>query len=279
MALFLFILPLTIFAVSKTESYKDIIEKAFNLSLQKERNQAINLLNVAAKKESKKNPQALKDIKEAIEQIATVFYTEKAQQAYELANSVAMTDSGLALTQLRESNKIEPENLTIEGAIIRIMIATGDCSGAEKRVEKWLDIANLNETVALLHAQTKICLGKYDEFKHIKSAVIDIKNSTLLTIWQLSEAEVLNKQGQFQKSNELLTEMEGAATSTNVANPEIFYWKFKNNTELKLPADTFGQKYINSCKALTQRSIQSFSFYPFLCKRVTEVESALKASK
>lgn len=304
---------------AKTESYKDIIEKSYNLSLQKERNQAISLLVSAFKKESKKNLVANKELKEALEQIATVFYTEKAQQMYELANSVAITDVNLALNQLREANKIEPENLIIESANIRLMMASGDCSGAEKRVEKWLDILNMSETVALLHGQVKICNGKFEDYRKIKNS-IDLKNSNYFQIWQLSEAEVLNKQGQFQKSLDLLNETEQMVTTgvssqntlntgtesttggglkgsnKNITNgsqnsissagansalihPDIFYWKYKNNIELKQNSDFLGLKYVNSCKSLSQRSIQMFSYYPFLCKKTSEVEAAIKASK
>ena len=127
------------FGVS-TETYKDIIEKAYNLSLQKDRTQATAILLAALKRESKKTT-AQKEISNALEQIAKIFLSDKAQQLYELGLSLKNTDPQMALGKLQEASRLEPDNLSIEIAMDRISIGSGDCDTAWNRLQKikeWL---------------------------------------------------------------------------------------------------------------------------------------------
>ena len=56
---------------SKSETHKDIIAKAYNLSLQKDRQQALLILNAAIKKETR--PQAVAELKKQLQNLHRSF--------------------------------------------------------------------------------------------------------------------------------------------------------------------------------------------------------------
>ena len=59
-------------------------------------------------------------------------------------------------------------------------------------------------------------------------------------------------------------------------NPQIQYWFWKLQTELKDNSEKSAQKYISECKKLTSRKLRIYQVDPFLCRNVTEVENFLK---
>ncbi|HWU44304.1 MAG TPA: hypothetical protein VN132_12725, partial [Bdellovibrio sp.] len=104
LAALLFSRPLFAQPNAKAETYKDIIEKAYNLSLQKDRQQALNILLSALQKETR--PQNIAELRKVLSDVSHVFFSDKAQQLYETGISFRKTDLNQAQTKLTEALRI-----------------------------------------------------------------------------------------------------------------------------------------------------------------------------
>ena len=252
------------------ETYQDIIEKAYNLSLQKDRTQAVTILLAALKKESKKST-AQKELSAALDQVSKVFYSDKAQQLYELGLSLKSTDPSLSASKLQEAARLEPENASIEVALARLALANGDCAAVAGRLMKQKDLVIAIEDLRLVAAQTALCQGKFNDYLTSKNGN-DVKNSSLSSFWQTAEMEYLYRTGAFAKVQEAALSLQKQDPSF----PEALYWQWKSELELKIKADKVGQKYLSQCKTLNSRQQRVFLPEPMLCRRTPEVESFLK---
>lgn len=255
---------------ASTETYRNIIEKAHNLSLQKDRSQAVSILVGALKRESRKSA-AQKELSAALDQVAKVFYSDRAQQLYELAISLRSTDAATALARLQEASRLEPENASIEIALARQSIAGGDCAGAATRAEKQKDLAVAIEELRLLTAQAYVCLGRFPEYLALKNSQ-DIKQSSYTVFWQTLDSEYFFKTGAFAKALDSAL----AAQKTDPSFPEPLYWQWKAETELKAKQVKSLHKYLNLCKTLNSRQQRQYLPEPQLCRRTSEIETFLK---
>ncbi len=252
------------------ETYKDIIEKAYNLSLQKDRAQATTVLLNALKKESKKTL-AQKELTMALDQVSKIFYSDKAQQLYELGLSLRSTEPGAALNKLQEASRLEPDNLSIEIALGRQALSSGDCGSTAARLRKLRDFMAAVEELRLMVGQVAICQSNFQDYLSVRPGS-ELKNSPLALFWQTSEAEYLFKTGSFAKSQEIADLIQ----KTEPAFPEAVYWKWKVEAETKQKAEKTAQKYLNLCKTLNSRLFRHYLPEPQLCRRTTEVETFLK---
>lgn len=249
-----------------TETASDIIEKAQNLSLQKERLQAVNLLVSAIKKESKKSPVATKELIHSLERIASVFHSDKAQQLFELGISLKNTDPNMALSKLNEALKIEPDNQSIILEQNRINIMRNDCSVAAEGLLKYKEINPYSEEVDLVYSQAQVCAGSFDLYKQIRHKAED-KKSKLYPFWAIVDTEYHFKSGQTSKAKELIKFI--IQKYPNYPESNFWMWKIDNNEE-------HANKYINQCKSLTIKAQRELNYDPFLCRRTAEVEVFLK---
>ncbi len=258
------------FAATMTETYKDIIEKAYNLSLQKDRTQAVSILLSALKKEAKKSA-SQRDLAIALNQVSKVFFGDKSLQLYELALSLRVTDPNLGISKLQEALRLEPDNSSIEIALARASIFQGDCGAALARTSKQKDLVHYIEEIKLVESQAQVCLGKFDEYL-VNRAEVDLKRSPLALSWQALESEYLFKTGNFAKTRENSMNLE----KLDRAFPESHYWVWKAEVELKMKAEASGQKYLNTCKSMNGRQARDYLFEPQLCHHTAEVETFLK---
>lgn len=256
--------------VSASETYRDIIEKAYNLSLQKDRTQAVSILTGALKRENRKST-AQKELATALEQVAKVFYSDKAQQLYELALSLKSTDTATAVVKLQEASRLEPENTSIEVALARLAISTGDCDGAASRMARQKDLVIAIEELRLLNAQISICQGQFKDYLAIKNSQ-DPKQLKLILFWKTLESEYFYRTGAFTKA----LEAAQAAQKIEASFPEPLYWQWKSEIELKQKQSRVPQKYINLCKTLNSRQQRAYLPEPQLCRRTPEIENFLK---
>lgn len=251
---------------NRSETYKDVIEKAFSLSLQRDRAQALQILRSASKKESKK-PVAQKEISQAIEKVATIFLSDKAQQAYELGLSLMSTEPAMAYQRLQDAQRIEADNLSVELALGRLNLTLNDCTQANERLSKLENFVHHSEEVRIFFAQAHLCSGRYDLINLPK---VSEKNRSI--VWSAIELELLFKQSQFIKARE-----RGLAISRlDSQYPESSYWIFKIEDSLKIPAMRSAERYVNLCKSLSLRQQRSYLADPYLCRRTAEAEAFLK---
>lgn len=251
------------------ENHRDIIEKAQNLSLQKDRSQAVQLLKLAIRKESKKSV-AYRELGQAIVDLSNLFLSEKSQQLYELGLSLWMSDPGMAQNKLAEALKNEPDNLMIEMALARISIAQNECAATADRLAKYKELQLYIEELRLLYGQIAICRGQFEDYPPIKE-LGDPKGGLLHAFWTALEMEYLFKKKAFSKILEIVNSEEKQSR-----HPEHFYWAWRAQTEMKQKAERMGQKYLNMCKTLGSRQLRDLVFDPNLCRRTTEVETYLK---
>lgn len=252
-----------------SETYKDIIEKAQNLSLQKDRMQAMGILTGALKKEKK--PQALKELGNALDTVAKIFYSDKAQQTYELALSLVRTDLSMAVNKLNEASRLEPDNISIETALIRANLAQNDCDGALSRINKYKDLMVYIEDLRFHQLQALLCAGKLEDYNVAKSGM-DFKKSSEPFRWQFLEIEY------FYRANQPARARDSAQISAKQEEkfPETYFWIWKSENDLKMKSDKSAQKYLSLCKTLSNRQVRQYFWEPLLCRRTTEVETYLK---
>lgn len=265
-----------IFASGKTETYKDIIEKAYNLSLQQERQQALSLLVVAIKRESKKNSPP-KEILDAIDEVANIFYSDNTQQIYELALSLKQTDPNAALAKVREALKIESDNQVLLIEEQRLLLITGDCDASINRGIKVLEQNPFSEISKLHISQAAVCNGKFKLVsEYHPSFENDKKNISkgLSAFWVEVEVDQLFKQSKFDEAMELVTLLEKA----KFGNPEILFLKWRIEAEMGQKNEKSGQAYVAACHKLTLRQSRELDIDPMMCRHVGEVENSLKKS-
>lgn len=253
-----------------TETYKDIIEKAQMLTAQKERVHAVQLLTSSISRESKKS-QPPKELAAALEDIATLFLNDQAQQQYELALSLHANDPQAALAKIAEAARLEPDNLAVVLEQMRLHLAIGNCGDAAALAQKFLEALTLLESVRLVQAQVLMCKGQ-SETVLTALAGFDARKSPFAPAWQSLQAEALLRQKKADRALELFA----PAVKVDLQFPETFYWKWRTERDLKKNSEESGQKYLSACKALSARLFRQYIFEPQLCRHLQEVESSLK---
>ncbi|WP_413585885.1 hypothetical protein [Bdellovibrio sp. HCB274] len=264
-----FLLPLPAFSQSKSETYKDIIEKAYNLSLQKDRQQALNILTAAIARESR--PAAQTELKKAALDVAHVFFSDKAQQLYETSISLKKTELNQALGKLNEAQRIEPDNLTILTELARLHMAKNDCSNALDLLAKPMKMTPFDDELRLANAQGQVCLGQWVEFAKNPESV-DSKKSAYQKFWMVLGIEQQLKLKNISKALEQAQNL----VKLDVKYPESHYWVWKVSQVLKKSNVDEAQKYVMACKNISASQYRQYMIDPMLCRRTTEVEGEIK---
>lgn len=265
------LLSLSCFArAANTETYRDIIEKAQTLSLQKERGHALQLLTSSLTRESKKGP-APKELVTALEEVASLFLSDKAQQLYELALSLRENEPQLALQKLADAAKLEPDNLQIQLEQFRVSSILGNCNEAGAAILRLYESLSTLEVVRLAAAQAQLCRNQLDDAQKIRNG-FDFRKSPLMPVWTSTDVEILLRQKKGDKALESLAQ----AQKVDPDFPETYYWQWRAEQDLKKVSEKPGPKYVALCKSLSPRSYRRYLAEPFLCRRVQEVESSLK---
>lgn len=253
------------------ENHRDLIEKANNLSLQKDRTQAVNILVTALRKES---PQSLaaKEIRQALQDISNVFLGEKALQLYELAISLRKSDPAQAQLRLQEALRFESDNLTIVTELARVQILRQDCQNAQEQITKSRKWNPYDETLQLVQAQAHLCLGELSAAQNLRQQ-IDFKKANLQKNWVLFDLEKSVLEKNELKAREHLLQLG----KLEPQHPELSYWKWKLE---KNPAtkNEWGRKYSLTCKSLSAAQFRQHLLDPGLCRRTSEVEAELKSA-
>ncbi|MEK2643701.1 tetratricopeptide repeat protein [Bdellovibrio sp. BCCA] len=253
----------------KSETYKDIIEKAYNLSLQRDRQQALNILSSAIQKETR--PQAIAELKKTVSEVSTIFFSDKAQQLFETGVSLRKTDVNQAFDKVSEASRIEPDNFSIVNELARLMIAKGDCKNAQETVQKQLTLVSFDEDLKLSMAQALACQGKWMEYQKVADTVA-MKKSPQQKFWLALEMDKFLSAKNLTKAQEAL----GTLKKADEKYPESFYWIWKFDQAQKKSNLDIAQKYVMTCKNISANQYRQYMIDPMLCRRLIEVESELK---
>lgn len=249
------------------ETYKDIILKSKNLALQNDRIQALSILLSAFTKESPRTMGQI-EIKRTFGDLSRMFFSDRAQQIYELAISMRRTDIQVALNQILDAQRLEPDNFLILNELVRLKIVKGDCSGALKELSKYSKFKVASEELLLSHLQVYSCLGNTKNIDETKLLINSLKPLEFAGFWKELEIELA---GNDLKKIGILVE-ELAKIDPNY--PEIQYWKWKIEIQNKKNNTSAGANYLLLCKNLSSSKFRQYMMDPNLCKRVQEVEKS-----
>jgi predicted Zn-dependent protease len=258
----------------RAETSKDIIEKAYNLSLQKDRSQATTILVNAIKQENSVSPnsQNIIELKKALQQVTSLFYSDRAQQAYELAISLRKTDAAGAQQKITEALRMEPDNRTLFIELQRNQIAKGDCSAALDAIVKERLKDPFDEELLLSLAQAEVCLGKWDLFVKSKENT-DLKKSALSKYWVSLEIEQALFDKNIAKAKELLLQL----TKADANYPAVDYWTWRLSAGSNKAAAA--EKYLKQCKNISPMTYRQYMTDVNLCRKLSEIEASSKTAE
>ncbi len=254
---------------TKSETYQDLIDKAYNLMLQKDRQQALTILSNALRKENK--PQAIAEIKKTMSEIGHVFFSDKSQSTYETSVSLRKTEPLQALAKMQEAARIEPDNFDIVNELARLLLAKNDCSAAQELLMKQLKMVPFDEELNLSNGQSLACQGKWREFQAIYDLQV-LKKSSLLKFWYPLEIE----RQLFLKNSAKALENLSTLSKSDPKYPEIPYWTWKIDEALQKKNHQEALKYVMVCKNISANQYRQYMMDPWLCRRTSEVDTELK---
>ncbi len=262
------LLPLSV--ANQKENYKDLISKAQNLSLQRDRLQACQILTRAIEKE-KMGSESYQEMKDSLEALGTLFYTDQAQAIFAQGESLAEKKPKEAIEKYHEALKIEDGNVAILRALARAQLRNDDCRGAEATIKAAESYDSLSGEHYLLRLQKHQC--RKDEADLIET--LDEKNVDIAGVDRFLNVFSIGKsyiKKDFKKAKQLLSSWE----TQNPDYPEIYFWKWQISNAQGVPDKFSAQKYLQLCKGLTPRKRKLFNLDVDLCKNIDVVEAKLK---
>lgn len=254
-------------ALAETESYKDLIEKAQNLILQKDRQQAIQVLLTGLKQEQK-NKVAINELKKKVEELGSLFLSDKAQQLYETSLSFKRKDISQAQNKINEALRIEPDNVQIMTESSRLLILKGDCNSAQDQLSKTYKKNTYDEQILLTMAQIQLCLGAVDQYFSIRSHV-ELKHINENPDWMALELQRMLFEKDKLKAKERLTALQ----KIDPKNPQLFYWQWKLSKIEGEEDVSLVEKYKLNCNNVSARIFRMYQRDSYFCNKQTEMEN------
>jgi hypothetical protein len=245
------------------------IEQAQALALKKNRQEACSTLQKAIAS----TPTALRSrakLTESLTQIATVFFTDKGQKAFESGQAAMWDTPDIALAQFRSALELEDNNILLLGSVARIQLMKQDCAGALASLAEARKVNPYDSDTAILEVRAHVCQGNFDLVKE--------KSKTLppLDKWQASYVQhLLAQESLLQKSFKKAFDAETKVAEEQPGFPEPFFVLAKTGAELGKETDVYLQKYVSLCKALTLRERKKYSLEPKMCTNLKEAEDEL----
>lgn len=252
-----------------TETYQDLIEKAQNLSLQKDRLQASQILTRAIAKESKGSV-ASKALTLALSDLMTTFYTERAQSAFAAAESNLPAKPREAIEGFTEALRLEEGNVTILKALARTHLSLAECAPADGFVTKAENLDPYGPEILLLRLQVIDC-EKQDDILATKLFPLDPSLTGFENVTRGLQVKDLVRRTETKKAKALVAQWETA----DPAYPEVYFWKWTLSKDEK-PDRPAARKYVELCQNLTPRKRKSFNLDVDLCKGKEAVDAFLK---
>lgn len=253
----------------QTETYQNIIEKAQNLSLQRDRLQASQILSRAIAREAKTSA-GYRELTRALDDLTSAFYTERAQSVFVSAEANLPLKPREAIEGFTEALRLEDGNLTVLKALARTHLTLGECDKADVFVKSAESLDVYSPEVQLLRLQTLDCS---------KSALLTEKLFPLDSSLKPVEAYVrgmqlrdLIRREEAGKAKAMLAEWAAAAPDY----PEVYFWKWTLSQANEKPDRAAAQRYVQLCQNLTPRKRKSYNLDVDLCKGKEAAETFLK---
>lgn len=254
-----------------SEGPADIIEKAHNLSLQKDRMQAVNVLVSALKRESPTST-AAKEMKTTLHEVGDLFFGDKAQQQYELALALRKTDINQAQAKLGEALRMEPDNVQLLSESARLQILKNDCGAATEAVAKQRKWNPFDEQLILVAAQAAVCQNDWPTYAALRSQA-DSRKGPYAKSWLALEAERAFREKAADRGKDALEALKKA----DPEHPELSFYAWKMESD-KARQRSMAQRYAMTCKNLSAALFRRYITETFFCRRTAEAETFVEAS-
>lgn len=257
---------------AKLETYKDLIHKAQNLTLQRDRLQTSQVLIRGIRRETKGSP-AYKELVRALDELTSVFYTEKAHALFALGESMVASRPKEALEPYQEALRIEDGNTTLLKALARLHLLTSECDKADAMVRTAENVNPYSPEITLLRLQTLDCQKNYD----LLAAKLIGHESELESFEKFSRGLQIKeyvRRKDLKKARGLLNTWENQMPDY----PEVYLWKWQL-ADLSGARDRGAAvRYTQLCQNLTPRKRKAYSADVDLCKGKESVDRFLKES-
>ena len=253
----------------QTETYQNLIEKAQNLSLQRDRLQASQILSRAIVREPKNSP-GYKELTRSLEDLMSAFYTERAQSVFVSAEANLPLKPREAIEGFTEALRLEDGNLTVLKALARTHLGLAECDKADGFVKAAEALDASSPEVQLLRLQVMDCTKST-----LISALLFPLDPSLKSIeWSVRGLQMrdLVRREEDSKAKALLTEWSVSAPEY----PEVYFWKWTLSKAGEKPDRTSAQRYSQLCQNLTPRKRKSYNLDVDLCKGKEAVDTFLK---
>lgn len=259
------------FSARATETYRDLITKAQNLSLQKDRLQATKILSRATLKE--KGP-SRKELIEALRELAEVFYSDKGQQTFELGRSLDDSAPSNAVDRYNEALALEPSNTSVLKALSRAYIGLNLCDKGLESANQGLAINPFDDELILLKAQNAVCLNK-TEYSKLVLDLAELMKTNLRIHADFLKAKALLAEGKLPAAEAQIDK----TLATDPKFPEGHYYlgllKQKNGKD----ATEQFQKYVSLCSDMSSEKKRKYRPEPKLCAEKTKAEAEIEKTR
>jgi hypothetical protein len=266
-------------SASRLETHLDLIQKAQNLTLQRDRLQASQVLARGLQKETKGSV-AHRELARTLDELTSVFYSERAQGLFAAGESAAEAKPKEALAHYQEALRVEDGNVTILKALARTHLVLNDCDRADAAIRSAEGINEFSAEVKLLRLQAMSCQKNFESLRlrleefgpDLEPVETSVRGIQMRALLYEKSAEKDDKD--LKKAKTLLSTWEASAPDY----PELHFWKWEYSRILGAPDRAAALKYSQLCQNLTPRRRKSYSADVELCKGKESVDSFLKES-
>lgn len=236
---------------------REIIEIAQNLILQKDRDQAIRLLNKALLTE--KNKTVLAEIRTILKDIGSLFLFDKSQQEYESSISFKKTEPGKWIASVERAQKIEPDNTLIMMEVIRNQVSKKNLSRAKEILEEFRIKNAFDKNVILAGAFLGVASADGKDISFLKARVKDLQLPNYAAI--NSYIELLERILAGNKEKALLA--FAVWKKEDAQNPQVPYWEKRINGGPKVDEEQI-------CESFPEHLYRRYYYDLFFCSSALE---------
>lgn len=240
------------------ENFHDLISKSQVLLLQRDRNQAAQVLIGAMEREGTKSS-AFAELSKALQKTAEIFFSEKAQQAYEVAIAEYPTNKPQTSEKLKDVLKMEPMNGLILKGLSFALLANRECQQSKKYTTEVIKINPFDTDLEKLQVLEHICAN----------------NRTEATL-NLAKMESQGGDPIFISINRQRLQLPEAASlpMSEIGErrySEVVYFEWFNEKDFKKKM-LLAEKYRNLCQAPIAFDKAYSKMDPWVCDHAKEVE-------
>ncbi|MCM2282153.1 MAG: hypothetical protein NDI61_09940 [Bdellovibrionaceae bacterium] len=254
------------------ETYKDLIEKARNLTLQRDRIQASQVLIRGLRKEARASA-GYKEMVKALDELSGLFYTEKGQTLFSLAESLVTQKPREAVENYQAALRVEDGNVSVLKALARVHLLLAECDLAGAVAEQAETFNPTSAEVRLLKLQVADCAGHGEKVSELL-ALVDVETAPVDRFLQSMKIKDGLRKRDMKKARALINSWEAAQPEY----PEVHFWKWKVSVSAGATDRAAAAKYVQLCQSLSPRAKKSYSLDVELCKQREVVEEFLKGA-